>query len=137
MNRQSAKALIDAGEKNEALSWADHALTLGEKIFPVLGVVVKLKVNNDRGKYNKVEKAKSQFVVTSSNVAKILDTLKEPLDYIAVLVEFFIEFVFHLEIDFIGNAADRSMFFKVRAHMFARVSFVGENCFADKVDPGK
>ena len=31
-----AKALIDAGEKDEALSWADHALTLGEKIFPVL-----------------------------------------------------------------------------------------------------
>ena len=30
-----AKALIDAGEK-DALSWADHALTLGEKIFPVL-----------------------------------------------------------------------------------------------------
>ena len=31
-----AKALIDAGEKDAALSWADHALTLGEKIFPVL-----------------------------------------------------------------------------------------------------
>lgn len=31
-----AKALIDAGEKDAALSWADHALKLGEKIFPVL-----------------------------------------------------------------------------------------------------
>lgn len=31
-----AKALLDAGEKDEALSWADHALKFGEKIFPVL-----------------------------------------------------------------------------------------------------
>ena len=30
-----AKALLDAGEKDEALSWADHALKFGEKIFPV------------------------------------------------------------------------------------------------------
>lgn len=31
-----SKALLDAGEKDEALSWADNALTLGEKIFPIL-----------------------------------------------------------------------------------------------------
>ena len=31
-----ASALLNAGEKNEALSWADHALALGEKFFPVL-----------------------------------------------------------------------------------------------------
>ncbi len=30
-----AKALLDAGEKDEALSWADNALKFGEKIFPV------------------------------------------------------------------------------------------------------
>ena len=47
-------------------------------------------------------------------MAKILDTLKEMLDDIAVLVEFFIEGVFHFENGFIGNAADRSMIFKVR-----------------------
>lgn len=31
-----AKALIDLGENDEALDWANHSLTLGKKFFPVL-----------------------------------------------------------------------------------------------------
>ena len=72
-----------------------------------------------------------------SNVAKIFNPLKEPLDKITSFVYFSVKGVFHLEVGFIGNTDLRSVSFKIITNELAKISFVGENFFTVKLYPRK
>ena len=62
-------------------------------------------------------------------MAIIFNSLKEPFDNIALLIELGVEIVLELEIDFVGNTNESSLSLKVRTNKFRRVSFVCENFF--------
>ena len=63
----------------------------------------------------------------------ILDTLKEPLDNIALLIKFGVKGVFLLEICFVRNADNAAAFFKMMTNRLARIILVGKDFFTRKV----
>lgn len=70
-------------------------------------------------------------------MAIILNTLKEAFDNVASFIQVGVEFVFHLEVGFIWDTYDCAAFFEIITNRLVRISLVGENFFARKLNPGK
>ena len=94
----------------------------------------KLKMNDSSSEKNEVQKAKSQFVVSSSNVPIILDSLKESLNNVALLIEVGVEVVLNLEIAFVRNTSNGSMLLEIITNMLATIGFISEDFLADKIE---
>ena len=94
-------------------------------------------MNDGGSKQDEIEEAESQLIVSSGDVAIILNTLKKTLDKVALLIEFSIKGVFHLEFGLVRYANCRSAFFEIIMNFVARVSTICENFFALKFDSCK
>ena len=76
----------------------------------------------------------SQFVVSSSYAAIILDSLKKSLNDVALLIEVGVEVVLYLEIAFVRNTSNGSMLLEIITNMLATVGFISEDFLADKIE---
>ena len=70
-------------------------------------------------------------------MAIILDSLKKPLNNVALFVQLRIKVMLNSKIGFIGDTSNGTMLSEENANILATVGFISKNCFTANFNSGK
>ena len=66
-------------------------------------------------------------------MAIVLDSLKKPLNNVALLVKLSVEEVLNPEIGFVRNTSNSSLLLKIPTNLLATIGFISKNFLIDKI----